>query len=55
MSEKEFSMHFTKEMTDEYLWGGYLKFCIETGVVTEDTPEDAVWDLKNAFMEGLNG
>lgn len=55
MSEKTVSKHFTKEMADEYMWGGYLKFCVEQGIVTDDTPEEAIWDLKNAFLEDLNG
>jgi hypothetical protein len=38
---------------DEYMWGGYLKFLVEQGAVTEQTPPAEVEQMKTEFMSGL--
>lgn len=40
---------------DELFWGGYLKFLIEQGAVTPDTPRAEVERIKADFMSGLRG
>lgn len=40
--------------TDEWFWGGYLTFLVESGAITEDTPKAEVEALKADFMTGLH-
>lgn len=54
MSEKIVSVHFTKEMSDEYMWGGYLKFLVEQGAVSDETPESEVLAIKESFLKEMS-
>lgn len=45
-------MEFT---ADEFMWGGYLKFMVETGVVTLTTPPAEIAEMRAGFLRGLRG